>query len=130
MAKIDQARRKFIGAIISLLTGFFFLGRFFHPTIRKKKMLLTMARADIPNHGALVYKEARVAVVREAEEIYVLNLLCPHLGCTVAVTPRELICPCHGSVFDRRGNVLRGPADRPLVRHEVENRGDQIIVLM
>jgi cytochrome b6-f complex iron-sulfur subunit len=130
MAKVDRSRRKFIGAIMSLLAGVFFLGRFLRPTVRQKKTLLTVARAAIPSDGALVYKRARVAVIREAGEIYALDLVCTHLGCTVSVTPRELVCPCHGSVFDRRGNVLRGPADRPLARHAVEIRGEQVVVLL
>ncbi len=113
-----------------LLAGVFSLGRFLRPAVRQKKTLLTVARAAIPNNGALVYREARVALIREAEEIYALDLVCTHLGCTVSVTPRELVCPCHGSVFDRRGNVLKGPADRPLARHAVEIRGEQVVVLL
>jgi cytochrome b6-f complex iron-sulfur subunit len=130
MAEFDQSRRKFIGAIVFLLAGVFALGKFLCPKIRQKKTLLTVAKADIPVHGALVYKEARVAVIREAGEIYALDLRCTHLGCTVSVTPRELVCPCHGSVFDWQGNVVRGPANRPLARHELENRGDQVVVLI
>jgi cytochrome b6-f complex iron-sulfur subunit len=130
MAKFDQSRRKFIGIIVFLLAGVFSLGKFLCPKIRQKKTLLTVAKADIPVHGALVYKEARVAVIREAGEIYALDLVCTHLGCTVSVTPRELVCPCHGSVFDWQGNVVRGPANRPLARHELENRGDQVVVLI
>ena len=129
MAKVAQTRRKFIGAIVFLLAGFFSLGRFLRPAVRQKKTLLTVAKADIPVHGALVYKETRVAIVRETEEIYALDLVCTHLGCTVTVAPQELICPCHGSVFDRRGNIVKGPADRPLVRYEVESRGDLVVVL-
>jgi cytochrome b6-f complex iron-sulfur subunit len=130
MAKFDQSRRKFIGTIVFLLAGVFALGKFLFPKIRQKKTLLTVAKADIPAHGALVYKEARVAVIRKAGEIYALDLVCTHLGCTVSVTPRELVCPCHGSVFDWQGNVIRGPANRPLARHKVENRGDQVVVLI
>ncbi len=130
MAKLAYPRRKFFGALISALAGVFFLDKFLRPTFRKKKTLLTVAKADIPVHGALVYQEARLAVIREAGEIYALGLVCTHLGCTVAVTPRELVCPCHGTVFDRQGKTVRGPADRPLARYEVEDRGEQIAVLM
>lgn len=130
MEKPDWSRRKLIGAVISMLAGAFFLGKYLRPKTRQKKTLLTVAKNDIPVHGALVYKETRVAVIRDAEEIYALDLVCTHLGCTAAVTPREIICPCHGSVFDRQGSVIRGPADRPLARHEVENHGDRIVVLM
>lgn len=124
MAKFDQSRRKFIGTVISLLGGVFFLGKFLSPKLRQKTTLLTVAKAEMPLHGALVYKEARVAIVREGDVIYALNLVCTHLGCTVNVTPTELVCPCHGSNFDRQGRVLKGPANRPLLRYRVEARGD------
>jgi len=113
-----------------LLAGVFSLGRFLRPAVRQKKTLLTVARAAIPNNGALVYREARVALIREAEGIYALDLVCTHLGCTVSVTSRELVCPCHGSVFDRRGNVQKGPADRPLPKYAVKDTGDHLLVLM
>ena len=110
--------------MISLLGGAFFLDKFLSPKVRSKKTLLTVAKAEIPIHGALVYKEARVAIIREGDVIYALNLVCTHLGCTVNVTPTELICPCHGSSFDRQGKVLKGPADRSLLRYRVEAHGD------
>ena len=113
-----------------LLAGVFSLGKFLRPMVRQKKTLLRVAKADIPVQGALVFKEARVAVIREAGKIYALSLVCTHLGCTSTVTPRELFCPCHGSIFDRQGNVLKGPADRPLARYKVEDRGETIAVLI
>jgi len=41
---------------------------------------------------------------------------CPHLGCGYRWFPAEkrFKCPCHASVFDIDGNVLAGPAPRPL----------------
>ena len=124
MAEAGQSRRKFIATLILSLAGLFSLGRFLTPRVRQRKTLLRAAKADLPVHGALVYKEARVAVMREGDVVYALNLVCTHLGCTVNVTPTELVCPCHGSSFDRQGRVLKGPADRPLLRYRVEERGD------
>lgn len=40
--------------------------------------------------------------------------VCKHLGCIVAIEGQRLVCPCHGSMYDRRGSVLRGPTTRPL----------------
>jgi Rieske Fe-S protein len=61
-----------------------------------------------------------------ASPIYVLALrdggyaavspICTHRGCTVNIEGAHLVCPCHGSTFDRAGQVLRGPAERPLRR--------------
>jgi cytochrome b6-f complex iron-sulfur subunit len=45
-----------------------------------------------------------------------LSCKCTHLGCTVPWVEKEkkFICPCHASTFDMTGNVLSGPASRPL----------------
>ncbi len=60
--------------------------------------------------------------------IYVLNLgdgfaalspVCQHQGCIVDIRGALLVCPCHGSTYDREGAVLRGPTERPLVRYPV-----------
>jgi Rieske Fe-S protein len=85
--------------------------------------------ADVPEDGALVFREARVAVVREGGEPYALRLVCTHLGCTLSVGPRDIECPCHGSRFDRSGKVLQGPATRGLDRLRVERRGDRLVIL-
>ena len=40
------------------------------------------------------------------------SLLCTHVCCEVSyeASANEFYCPCHGSVFDSTGQVLRGPA--------------------
>ena len=45
-----------------------------------------------------------------------LSCKCTHLGCTVPWVEKEkkFICPCHASSFDIKGNVISGPASRPL----------------
>ncbi|HBA89720.1 MAG TPA: cytochrome B6 [Geobacter sp.] len=130
MAKPGQTRRSFLGAVISLAAGAFLIGKFLTPKTRQKKALLTVPKGDLPPDGALVYREARVALLRQGEEVYALNLVCTHLGCTVNVTPAGLVCPCHGSSFDREGKVLKGPADRPLERYRVRTEGDFYQVLV
>jgi cytochrome b6-f complex iron-sulfur subunit len=88
-----------------------------------------VAKAEVPPDGALVFRKSRVAIVREGDDIYALSLVCTHLGCTVNVTPKKLICPCHGSIFSRGGEVFKGPADAPLEQLAVEEHGDFIVVL-
>jgi cytochrome b6-f complex iron-sulfur subunit len=41
---------------------------------------------------------------------------CTHLGCTVPWVPAEdrFHCPCHGSLYNKKGEVIGGPAPRPL----------------
>lgn len=58
----------------------------------------------------------------------VLSTRCTHRGCTVDVQGARLVCPCHGSTYDREGAVLRGPAERPLPRHPVTVEGGMITI--
>lgn len=48
----------------------------------------------------------------EKEELFVVDVRCPHLGCQLEWNPDEKSwdCPCHGSRFDYRGKLLNGPA--------------------
>ncbi len=45
-----------------------------------------------------------------------LSRKCTHLGCTVpwVASEKKFICPCHSSVFDISGAVVKSPAPRPL----------------
>jgi Rieske Fe-S protein len=47
-----------------------------------------------------------------------LSNRCMHLGCPVRWTPaaERFICPCHGGVYNLRGQVVGGPPVRPLDR--------------
>ena len=51
---------------------------------------------------------------------------CTHLGCTVPWLNKEkkFACPCHGSAFDIRGEVINSPATRALDIYHlfIENR--------
>lgn len=58
-----------------------------------------------------------------------LSPICTHLGCTVDIEQARLVCPCHGSSYDREGRVLRGPAEYPLARYPVEVTADDVLVI-
>jgi Rieske Fe-S protein len=128
MANIYQSRRAFFGAI-GAVTALVALGRFLLPRHTPARLLLSVAKAELPSRGALVYREARVAVMCEGDTYTALSLVCTHLGCTVTVTPGELHCPCHGSRFDHQGQVLAGPASRPLARLLTRERGEMLDIL-
>jgi len=52
----------------------------------------------------------------EKGNLHCLNPTCKHMGCAVAWNPSEKSwdCPCHGARYGINGDVLTGPADRPL----------------
>ena len=57
-----------------------------------------------------------------------LSPVCTHRGCTVEIEGTRLVCPCHGSTYDREGTVLRGPAERALSRHELTVTGSDLFI--
>lgn len=104
------------------------LEKFLKPRPQQRKVVLDTPVSGIPTDGALVFTDELVAVIRDKDGFYALSLVCTHLGCAVSVTPDGLFCPCHGSRFDSKGNVTRGPASRPLPRLTTEVRGDRLII--
>jgi len=63
-------------------------------------------------------KSHRVWMVREEKGLYALWARCTHLGCTPNWFQAEnrFRCPCHGSNFTSQGDVIAGPAPKPLYR--------------
>ena len=59
-----------------------------------------------------------------------LSLKCTHLGCSVNWVPKkdEFICPCHSSIFNMEGTVVRSPAPRSLERYRVMIEGGLVKV--
>jgi cytochrome b6-f complex iron-sulfur subunit len=64
-----------------------------------------------------------------AGEFTALSSMCTHLGCTVDIGQRNLVCPCHGSTFDRTGRVVKGPAERNLVRFPTRLSSDGVLII-
>jgi cytochrome b6-f complex iron-sulfur subunit len=75
--------------------------------------------------------EQRAYVIRLAEGFRALSAVCTHLGCITRFQPdRNIIaCPCHGSQFTLAGDVVAGPAPRPLrwLQMSLSDKGELIV---
>jgi len=72
--------------------------------------------------GQVVTNEIyRAYVIRVPEGFRALSSVCTHLGCVTRYEPGKNIiaCPCHGSRYALDGEVLAGPAPRPLPTFEM-----------
>jgi Rieske Fe-S protein len=76
-----------------------------------------MPHDDVANDTGKVLPTLRVALYRDpGGELHALSSVCTHMACDVGWNDQEKVwdCPCHGSRFSPAGDVIRGPAARPL----------------
>jgi len=80
--------------------------------------------ADIPVGSAVAAAgpngESWILAQPAAGTVVAFSARCTHMGCTVAPAGKTLDCPCHGSSYAAgTGQVLQGPAARPLAKVDV-----------
>jgi len=85
--------------------------------IKQNFQIPTEKLEDIPpgQAGIIETSRGKTGVYKdETGEIHTVSAKCPHLGCQLTWNGDECSwdCPCHGSRFDIRGNLLNGPAQR------------------
>lgn len=75
-------------------------------------------KALVPGHGGVVeYAGEKIGIYKDEQgKLYGVSTRCPHLGCQLEWNPDEKSwdCPCHGSRFDYRGNLIDNPAQKNL----------------
>jgi cytochrome b6-f complex iron-sulfur subunit len=111
-----------IGAIGVTTVGSMVLsGEYLSPNVVKEPPMRFKIGSpeNFPPGSVTLNKEQKVFIVRAKEGyFYALSAVCTHLGCIANWKSEEDIvaCPCHGSKFDREGNVIAGPAPKSLPR--------------
>jgi Rieske Fe-S protein len=75
-----------------------------------------------PDEGGFVSVDGKkVGGYRDKDGIvYLVKTTCTHMGCGLDWNDgeRSWDCPCHGSRFSYEGEVLEGPAVKPLKKME------------
>lgn len=69
---------------------------------------------EFPAGTSRILAAYNIKIVREKDGIHAVSLICTHLGCVVQQSEDGFKCPCHGSLFDGAGTVLKGPAPKAL----------------
>jgi cytochrome b6-f complex iron-sulfur subunit len=92
---------------------------------------ISLAELPVGASKNVRYKGAASIVIRTDEKnFHALSAVCTHLGCIVKWDSGKglLLCPCHAAMFDVNGNVVSGPAPRPLQSYPVQLAQDEVII--
>ena len=133
------------GSILLVLAGWMngFLS-FFHPNKTGAfGGTITAGTVDELQVGQVkALADGKFYLTRVPEGFIALWWKCPHLGCTVPwrendpvmpgdegfATQGRFNCPCHGSLYNRYGQIISGPAPRPMDRFPLTIEGGRIRV--
>ena len=74
----------------------------------------------------------KVNIASVGGQLHAIDDTCTHKACSLAkgkLDGTTVTCPCHGSQFDvMNGEVLRGPAKRPVRSRLVQVEGENVLV--
>lgn len=91
---------------------------------------ITFRRNRVDGWKITSEKSAAWVVKQEDNSLVAFGPICTHLGCAIHwdESKSEFLCPCHNSLFSIDGQVLSGPAPRPLDRYETKIDGNKLLL--
>ncbi|TSC64120.1 MAG: amino acid oxidase (deaminating) [Parcubacteria group bacterium Gr01-1014_106] len=84
-----------------------------------------------PGSGATGFIDGKaVAIYNDHGTPIVFDNTCTHAACETEWNDdvKAWDCPCHGSQFTPRGDVVTGPATEPLTKLSAKVEGDKIVL--
>ncbi len=137
-----KTRRGFLREILfgwfalTVLPMIYVIAEYIYPKSAKEINLLdypVAKLADVPVNSFKIFKVKKKPVIvmnSEQGQIKAMSLVCTHLGCVVEFKPEEkkFHCNCHGSIFDKDGINLSGPAPKPLIPYRVKLTNTDILI--
>jgi menaquinol-cytochrome c reductase iron-sulfur subunit len=91
---------------------------------------LVFRRRRFDGWREVVEKGTAWVVKRDDNRVVAFSPNCTHLGCIYHWDEqnKDFLCPCHTSIFSIDGNVVSGPAPRPLDRFETKTDGTRLLI--
>jgi thiosulfate dehydrogenase (quinone) large subunit len=88
--------------------------------------------SDLPSGQGATYTDPADGqpdiVVRDSSgQVHAFSAICTHAGCTVQYRSGEIVCPCHGGIYNAKtGAVESGPPPQGLVARKVVERAGSL----
>ncbi|MBI3194130.1 MAG: ubiquinol-cytochrome c reductase iron-sulfur subunit [Ignavibacteriae bacterium] len=138
----QKTRRGFLREVLfgwfflTILPAFYVLAEYLYPRTKKDAAITDLPIAkltEVPlNSFKIIRLKKKPIMVMNSEQAQVkaFSLICTHLGCVVEYREEEqkFHCNCHGSVFDKDGKNLSGPAPTPLKPYRVKLTSTDILI--
>ncbi len=95
-----------------------------------KPLEIPTAQLAVGQAQYVEFRGQQLIVLMGQDKPRVFSASCPHLGCNVIwdTGKLEFHCPCHGAVFNDKGEAMRGPVSAPLQKIDFEQKDGKIIV--
>lgn len=150
----ERERRRFLGGMIAAIqaviagsVGMILGGAAISPALARREetwlpaapldnlpigtptpVVVGVARRD--GYTQVVEQRTIFLVRTDSSTVTALDSTCTHLGCRVSwdAERRELLCPCHGGVYDEKGAVKAGPPPAPLATLATRLDDTQVLV--
>ncbi len=135
-------RRRFIRNLISVFAKLGVFGSFIglvscenspKNTGEVSRVPISVAKLDSLKPGFNEFKVYRAGIFLQQQEgrksLTAVSMLCTHQTCAIAFEGSRFRCPCHGSVFSKKGKALAGPAKKPLRWLKLSVSKDQEVFL-
>lgn len=79
--------------------------------------------------GLSIYED--VILSKSQTGLMIYSSKCTHLGCKINIIENgELICPCHGSKYNDKGEPIKGPSIKNLASldFEIDSSNNELII--
>jgi menaquinol-cytochrome c reductase iron-sulfur subunit len=139
----------FLGGLISLMVGVPLVGFVFKPLFKAlppvwrpvgtvdsflvgETVAVTFLQASPLPWAGVTAKTAAWLRRESAGSFTAFSVSCTHLGCPVRWRPdaQLFMCPCHGGVYYKDGEVAAGPPPKPLPRYATRVMDGQVEILV
>ncbi len=82
-------------------------------------------------NASVTWQDVRgIFVIRKGDQIFTFTNVCAHMGCSVRWLDwrQQILCPCHGGMYDRWGILIGGPPPRNLPLYVSKVEDNQLFV--
>ena len=122
----------FAGSVAALLEGCSSLP--IYKTMVERNQLKIPAEKLLQANPFLLIRENSleydILILKQNEKYQAIYLQCTHENNSLIVSEKKISCAAHGSEFSLNGDVLKGPADKPLKQFKTSMVTNDLIVYL